>query len=256
MDGQLDWTAPWLQPWRAHGEPIERRLAGGRSLHDALNAAGGPVRFVPSSELPAGEPYERYVFEHRACPTRENLHDLCNALCWVGLPLAKARLNQLQAQEIARAGVAAVRGPVRDAITVFDENGAVLHAAPALWEALLARQWRRLFIELRPLWDAARLTIVGHALLEQLAQPRKNLTAHVLALPAPAGGLPEVDTWLAAQLTPALLAGKPFTPLPVLGVPGWWPANQNFSFYDDSFVFRAAGTNNPRTTAPPSAPRP
>ena len=28
------------------------------------------------------------------------------------------------------------------------------------------------------------------------------------------------------------------TPLPVLGVPGWWPENENFSFYDDSFVFR------------------
>jgi hypothetical protein len=24
----------------------------------------------------------------------------------------------------------------------------------------------------------------------------------------------------------------------VLGVPGWWPGNEDFSFYDDALVFR------------------
>ncbi|MFN7122209.1 MAG: DUF3025 domain-containing protein, partial [Hydrogenophaga sp.] len=32
---------------------------------------------------------------------------------------------------------------------------------------------------------------------------------------------------------------KPFTPLPVLGVPGWWPANEDAGFYADASVFRA-----------------
>src|SRR2546427_12488678 len=41
--------------------------------------------------------------------------------------------------------------------------------------------------------------------------------------------------WLGADT----LACKPFAPLPVLGVPGWWRENENFSFYDDSLVFRA-----------------
>ncbi|HQX67511.1 MAG TPA: DUF3025 domain-containing protein, partial [Ottowia sp.] len=27
-------------------------------------------------------------------------------------------------------------------------------------------------------------------------------------------------------------------PLPLLGVPGWWPANQAPAFYDDAEVFR------------------
>ena len=58
---------------------------------------------------------------------------------------------------------------MRDAITVFDENGALLDAPPALWEALLARDWPRLFVDLRPLWAQARLVIFGHALLEKLA---------------------------------------------------------------------------------------
>jgi hypothetical protein len=47
-----------------------------------------------------------------------------------------------------------------------------------------------------------------------------------------------IDAWLAAQCTAEALAAKPFTPLPVLGIPGWWAENENFFFYDDSVVFR------------------
>jgi hypothetical protein len=251
-----DWTAPWHEPWHRRGPEIEARLAAGVPLHDVLNACGAPVRFVPASELPGREPYERFVFERRACPTRENLHDFFNALCWIGAPRTKARLNELQAQEIARAGIGTVRGPVRDAVTIFDENGAVLHAPAPLWEALLARAWRRAFVELRPMWRQARLTIVGHALLEKLVRPRKDLTAHVLALPAPPGALEALDGWLAQQLTAPLLAGKPFTPLPVLGIPGWCSGNEEFSFYDDPVVFRPAAARTRSRTVPPDAPRP
>jgi hypothetical protein len=80
--------------------------------------------------------------------------------------------------------------------------------------------------------------VVGHALLEKLAAPRKDMTAHVWRAPCPGMVPAAVDPWLAAQCTPGALAGKPFTPLPVLGIPGWWRANENFSFYDDSVVFR------------------
>lgn len=252
----VDWSAPWFRPWRKLGERVAGSLTHGAALLDALNAPGAPVRFVPASELPAGEPYERFVFERRACPTRENLHDCFNAICWAGLPLTKGRLNELQAEAIAQAGVGAVRGPVRDAITLLDENGAVLQAPQALWEALLARDWRRLFVELRPAWQEARLTIVGHALLEKLVHPRKDLTAHVLVLPALPGPLAAVDHWLARELAAPLLAGKPFTPLPVLGIPGWCAGNENFSFYDDSLVFRTGAARKRMKTAPPDLPRP
>ena len=256
MFGTLDWEAPWYRPWRDQGRRVLDRAAGGLPLHEALNGQGAPVRFVAASALPPGEAYECFVFERGACPTRANPHDFFNGLCWLGLPATKRRLNELQAAQIERAGVGAVRGRVRDAITIFDENGAVLAAPAALWEALLARQWRRLFVDLRPLWGETRLTIVGHALLEQLAQPRKDLTAHVLALPAPTGAMPELDRWLGGQLTSERLAAKPFTPLPVLGVPGWCTGNANFSFYDDSFVFRGPGVRKPTTSAPPDASRP
>ncbi|MDO8252740.1 MAG: DUF3025 domain-containing protein [Rhodoferax sp.] len=196
------------------------------------------VRFVPQSSLPPGMAYEQFIFENSAVPTRDNLHDFFNGLCWMRFPQTKQRLNQLQAAEIAAAGVAPLRGPVRDALTVFDENAAFLLAPQPLWDALMARDWQQLFIALRPLWAEAQLVLFGHALLEKLVYARKPITAHVyLAQPA-ITSIAELDAWVAADLSAAKLASKPFSPLPVLGVPGWWPENEDFSFYDDATVFR------------------
>jgi hypothetical protein len=215
-----------MVPYREVGLRVEQRCGHGLPLHEALNEQGeaGLPRFVPDSALPPAASYESHVHEHGEVPTRANLHDFFNGLVWhVHTPL-KRRLNTLQAEAIQREGVGAQRGPLRDAVTLLDENGALLQAPPALWQALKARDWRRLFVDLRPLWTQAQLQLVGHALLEKLQQPRKPITAHVL--PA---GLP---------LDAATLACKPFSPLPVLGVPGWWPANESPAFYDDAAVFR------------------
>lgn len=244
----IDWTQPWYAPWREPGASIAARIAQGLPQHEALTLPASPVRFVPQEQLPAGTPYERFVFDTGRCPVRPGLHDFFNALVWMRFPHTKAALNRLQAAEIARDGIGARRGPVRDAITVFDENGALLQAPPALWKALRARAWRRLFVELRPLWREARLWIFGHALLEQLANPRKGLTAHVWLDDAALVSGAVADAWLASRCTAEVLAAKPFTPLPVLGVPDWWAENENFSFYDDSHVFRPRKTPEPTTT--------
>ena len=252
----LETGGPWFAPWREIGQQIGLGLAAGLPLHEALNLhAAGPPRFVPAADLPPGMAYEQYIFETARCPTRDNLHDFFNAVVWLRFPQAKRRLNQLQAAEIARAGVGGSRGPVRDAITVFDESGALLDAPAALWDALSARDWKRLFVGLRPLWAQARVLVFGHALLEKLLQPRKDITAHVWSLQCPMDCMAGVDGWLARQLTAGHLAAKPFTPLPLLGVPGWSHENQNFSFYDDSLVFRPAGRPNPETTKPSATSR-
>jgi hypothetical protein len=253
----LDWRQPWYAPWRAAGEPVATRLAAGEALHAALNGnAPAPVEFVPQDALPAGMAYEQFIFETRRCPVRPGLHDFFNALVWRQFPRSKAALNRLQAQEIARRGIQARRGPVRDAITVFDENGALLQAPEPIWHALQARAWRELFVDLRPLWSGARLLVFGHALLEQLAFPRKPLTAHVWRGDAAMDSIADVDGWLAGRCTAQALAGKPFTPLPVLGVPGWWSGNENFSFYDDSLVFRPRKTTQDTTTTSAGPVRP
>ncbi|MBP7564999.1 MAG: DUF3025 domain-containing protein [Burkholderiaceae bacterium] len=200
-----------------------------------------PAGFSFCPAIASDEGYEAFIARTRTIPTRDNLHDFFNGLVWLRFPQAKSRINALHVAEMAHPRADGRRGPVRDALTVFDENGALLHAPPALWDALIARQWQYLFVELRPLWCKARLVLFGHALLEQLATaPRKPLTAHVLRADAPAGDEP-LDGWLATQLHDrSRWAAKPFTPLPVLGVPGWWPANDDPSFYEDAAVFRPA----------------
>ena len=238
----IDWSQPWLAPWREPGQRVMQAVAAGAALPDALNQAlAAPVRFVPQSSLPLGQAYEHYIFKSAQCPTREGLHDFFNALCWMRFPLVKQKINQLHAAELAAAAAGAAplrRGPVRDALTVFDENAAFLMAPPLLWQALEARDWQRLFIDLRPLWKEAQLVLFGHALLEKLVDPRKPITAHVYQAQPAISSIAELDAWVAADLNAGKLAGKPFTPLPVLGVPGWWPENENVSFYDDSLVFR------------------
>ncbi len=215
---EVDWQAPWLAPYRELGEPLHRRIQAGQGVAEALGA-----RFLPAQALPAGEAYEAFIARTGQVPTRDNAHDFFNALVWLKHPELKARLNAWHAHAIAQEGVRARRGPLRDAATLFDENGALLDAPPELVQALSERDWPRLFLTLRPLWREARLTLVGHALLEKLLQPRKACCAHVL---------------LAEPADPQALSYKPFHPLPILGVPGWWPANDCADFYGDLQVFR------------------
>lgn len=239
LDG-ISWAAPWLSPFRAVGEPLAQRVVSGLTCAEALNGAGAALRFVSHTALPADVAYEQFIFDTQSVPTRDGLHDFFNGLCWLHFPQTKRRLNELQAAQIAVDGVGAVRGPVRDAITVFDENAAFLRAPDALWQALAAKEWARVFGELRPLWAQSWLVLFGHALLEKLVQPRTPITAHVYRVQPATDSLADLDVWLSRHLSARQLAAKPFAHLPVLGVPHWWPANETPGFYDDVQVFRAA----------------
>jgi hypothetical protein len=227
----IDLDRPWLRPLQPALGRALAVLQTGCSVVQALDSAvadgAGPgPRFVPQASLPAGEAYEAFIARSGCVPTRDNGHDLFNGLVWLAQPAIKRRLNGLQAAEISRAGVSASRGALRDALTLFDESGAWLQAPPELAAALRARDWQALFITHRARWAEASLTLVGHALLDKLANaPRKALTAHVLL----------VDP---LALDAAGWATKPFFPLPVLGVPGWWPDKADQDFYSDSAVFR------------------
>jgi hypothetical protein len=236
----IRWDAPWLWPWREPGEAIARAVAAGASVAQALNAAQrAPKRFIPQTDLPADVAYEQHIFEAGCVPTRDGLHDFFNGLAWMHFPRTKTCLNVLQATQIARSGIQPVRGPARDALTLFDENVALLQAPDALWDALAAKDWQTLFVTQRPLWAQAQLVLFGHALTEKLVAPRKAITAHVFRVHESSRVLPDIDAWLAEELSAELLASKPFAHLPVLGVPGWWAANDEASFYADSSVFRA-----------------
>jgi hypothetical protein len=247
----IDWDAPWLADWRALGEPIARQVAAGLPQPVALNTAGrAPLRFVPQADLPEGRAYEDFIFAKGQVPTREGLHDFFNALCWMHFPLTKQRLNHLQAREIARAGVGQVRGPVRDAATVFDENAVLIQTSDAVWAALSEHRWMDAFVGLRSEWGHTRLWTFGHAALEKAVQPYKSITVHLWRVPQSVAQA-DLDAWLAQDLTPEKLARKPFSPLPLLGVPGWWLANEDPAFYADASVFRPR--RSPRLSEKPYA---
>ena len=263
----IDLSRPWFAPWAPWLTPVRQALSRGDSVADALNAlrlaplGGVPgaahhaaldgLRFVPQSSLPEGEAYEAFIFRTRCVPTRDNLHDLLNGVCWLRFPAIKRHLNAMQAEQIAANGVGAKRGPVRDALTLLDENALLLCGPARLRDAHRRHDWHTLFVRERGLWAQTRVVSFGHALLEKLVQPYKSITAHVLWVDLPglgAGADPAhldasafdtaLEHHLPLALTAAHLASKPFVPLPVLGLPGWWPANEHPDFYADSGVFR------------------
>jgi hypothetical protein len=238
----IDWERPWLSPYRTWGESACALLDAHRSVAQALNElarpaprlARGPICFVAQHELAPDEAYESFIARTGRVPTRDNLHDLFNGLVWLVFPQVKRRLNELQAEQIAREGVRATRGSVRDALTLFDENAALWQAGEPMFESLRSRDWSTLFITRRTAWRDARLTVFGHALLEKLVMPRKAITAHVWCMPPDA----DPDTFAMNELRAERLAARPWLPLPVLGVPGWWSGNELPKFYDDPQVFR------------------
>jgi Protein of unknown function (DUF3025) len=262
----IDWSQPWFAPWRELGEPTAQLALQQQSVAEALNAlqanlqlgsvaadhsaakrtAGTSneqlkeVKFVPQSALPEGQAYEDFIFKTAQVPTRDGLHDFFNGLCWHRFPLAKRRLNQLQAAEIAAQGISATRGPVRDALTLFDENVVLMHAPDDVWAALQARDWIKLFVDLRDQWQHVYLVLFGHALVEKLVTPYKSITGHVYRIDPQVNPHDEaaLDAWLVQDLQPAKLATKPYEPLPVLGIPGWTADNAERAYYEDTNVFR------------------
>jgi hypothetical protein len=254
----IDWTRPWYDAVR----PAFGRLqAPGRDLIAALNGAaagaalhnrdGMAIVFVPQEQLPVGRAYEEYIGATGRVPTRANLHDFFNALVWLTFPRIKQQLNALQAAQIARDGVGKSRGPARDGATIFDENAALLvvrdsAAALALVEALRGHDWTGALWERRNAFGGdAQVWLFGHALMEKLVAPRKAITAHTRVLVAGdaffALDFDARRAWIDAQVAGELaaigLSTACFTPLPVLGVPGWW-GGQDAAFYVDTSVFR------------------
>lgn len=247
MLADIDWAQPWFAPWQHPGEQVAQDALRQQSVAQALNRPRSnephrtaAIQFVAQSELPATQAYEDFIFQQGRVPTRDGLHDFFNGLCWHRFPRAKQRLNALQAAEIARQGVGATRGPVRDALTLFDENAVLLQLPDALWQALQARDWRSLLVDQRAQWQGVHIVLFGHALLEKLVTPYVSITGHVyrIAPNVDARSDAALDDWLSTDLQPEKLATKPFESLPVLGVPGWWSANEAPSFYDNAQVFR------------------
>lgn len=238
----------------AHLMPWARELAGpawpdlvrlNRLAADSglCNSPGLPLRFRVQRRRCGQREYESGILATGQIPTREgNWHDLLNALTWLAFPRTKAALNAIQCRNL-EAGKA--RGSISDAATLFDESGLVL-AGPddRLARLLSGRDWLEAFVARREDWADTRAYVVGHAVLEKLLHPWPGITAKCLFVrmdKLPDAGVTApwldealADTWRGRNITQP----SDLFPLPVLGIPGWWPANEMASFYDNREVFR------------------
>jgi len=221
---------------------------------EVRGADGAGIRFVAAGMPRRGEfesQYEVRVYRDGAVPTREaNWHDLFNALAWITFPRTKALLNRRHYEELRLPKEGHRRGSTRDALTLFDESGIVVACAePALERLLREFRWKELLWAQRvAVRRAMRFFVFGHAIQEKALRPYKGLTARALILQVSSdrfaqpleAQLATIDAAAALYLSEsqALESTRSLSPLPVLGVPGWDPANEQESFYDDASVFR------------------
>lgn len=250
----IDWHAPWFDALAERGRDAllaadwREALSAQAAAAGQVSGRGRALRFVAPQALPADTAYEAFIADTGGVPTRPNLHDFFNALIWLAYPRGKAALNARQAAAIAVDGVQGTRGATRDAATLFDENAALFACSdPTLGKALRMFDWHTLFVARRADWGrACEVQPFGHALLEKLVAPYPAVTAHAWIVDVPQayfGWTPLARrAWLDARIAPGLASGplttRDFAPLPVLGIPGWWPANHDPAYYRDTSVFR------------------
>ncbi len=251
-------------------KPLLGRLPPDRfPRHDELNAlatpsvvsgGGAPIRFVPPAAA-SGEfsaQYEVRIFETGEVQTRaDNWHDLFNALVWLAFPKTKAVLNAHHYEQIKSRLGERLRGTARDVLTLFDEGGIVVAAADPELPALLRQfRWKELFWRRRAeVLRSMRFYVFGHAIYEKALEPYKGVTAKALIVDAAPGlletplarQLPELDARAADYFAgpQALASTRNLSPLPILGIPGWEPANAREEYYDDRAQFRPGRSNEP-----------
>lgn len=219
-------------------------------LPDGLVSSGGhTIQFVPSTEL-GDDTYEHRIYTAGQISTRpDNWHDLFNAMIWMLFPAMKAAMNSLHYNALSQHSKGS-RGPLRDALTLFDECGVIVFSNRFDVLSLLAeRDWNTAF-QSPAFSNDVKLVISGHAMLEKYLSPYKSITAKAIYVSVPTDFLdmPRQDQLavLDKDIATRLLSGELLTspaclaPLPLAGIPGWWPHDpQNHSFYDDPRVFRA-----------------
>ncbi len=253
---ELHPLSEFLRPWYSGEFPDLSQLNQAARKSGVLAGSGVPLSFVAPTPTPAA--YEERAFLSGEVATRpDSRHDMFNALVWLAFPQAKAALNRRHFAALgeARKQATTVRGPLRDALTQFDECGVVLAGScPELWQALRDHRWREVFVSRRQeLLQSTRFLVFGHASHDALGAPFVGLCGKAmfievdaawLALPESAA-LPALDAKLAKRFDTEKFSPRDWQPLPLLGIPGATADNETADYYDDTRQFRPARTMRP-----------
>lgn len=198
--------------------------------------SGIPVRFVPPA---ASDPYyEVHLYKTGQVQTRaDNKHDLFNALAWLSFPKTKARINAMHAAAMPHEG--GKRGRLRDMLTIFDEGGAIVAGDSSIEIQIRNASWEDLFLRRH---QDFRITVVGHAVLEQALAPHPGITCKVIF----ADPSRDLDAQAAHWLANVGKTPRDLPPLPVFGYPGWYEGGGTAAFYSDQRYFRPLQRANAR----------
>lgn len=215
-------------------------------------SSGLQLKMVPQDDtLPCPEMgYEERIFKTGMISTREqNWHDLFNAFIWLLFPQTKIILNELHLSELSiQTGKKRTRQ--RDIITHFDESGIVIASTDiSLLKALKNHQWNKVFLQARPSWwHQIGAFVFGHGMYEKAFKPFIGFTGKAYCINVADDFFQQekmqqyriLDQLLADEIKNdhSLYRTNTLTPLPVLGVPGWYDENENPEFYANKNYFR------------------
>lgn len=211
------------------------------------------IKFVPQGPKSAlfEDAYEPRIFLRGEIQTREqSWHDFYNALVWHNFTNTKKAINYLHYNLQKSRYPHKVRLPAENMLTIFDEHGVIAYSKNALLLDLISRRsFHELFWQRREQTAAElKLIIIGHGLYEKALKPFVGLSAHSLLIHAENDDTP-VDI-LAAQILLSKkfnLRTKDLVPIPILGYPGWWPDNNQESFYFNTNYFRPEQLSKSKT---------
>ena len=211
-----------------------------------------PIRFVANENATTAPHYETRIAEAGEIATRENWHDFFNAMSWLSFPKAKSAISEMHARLLSARGESELlmRSVPRDVLTLFDEGGIIVVSADeTLLELIRHFEWKTLFVDRRAdVIACMRFYLFGHSMLEKALDPYVGVTAKAILFLVNdeflaanhAAQMCHIDlraaAWLMEQSN--LASSKNFSPLPWLGVPGWWQENESPTFYDDAHYFR------------------
>ncbi len=227
---------------------------------DRMNAAMPVVdkRFVAQDMrlLEDALHYEVRIAERGAIATRaENWHDLFNAMIWCRYPTIKQAINARQRAHVAEMGPSQ-RNRAQYALTQFDEAGVIVQLRDpgllALWDH---HEWSGLFHQHASAWrsgDIRVVAVIGHALLEHALVPELLMVGKCLVIDSDANTDTGADGCI-AHIANAIADGDALNdplelrPLPLAGIPGWYP-NQDSEFFSKTECFQPlrAGRVYPR----------
>ena len=217
-------------------------LSGHNALIKPVGQGAAPEKFE--------DLYESRIYLKGELQTRlNNWHDFFNAMCWLQFPKTKAALNALHFECSTLRQANTNRSPLENAITLFDECGAVIFADnDALLDMIRNHEWQELFCNNKDAFGKnIQCYVFGHAMHEKSLSPYLGMTTHSLLLKESTEffdkdypeQLKTVDQSISTLWSAGIIKQtKDLQPFPLLGVPGWWWKNQDDDFYSNVDYFR------------------